>query len=567
MTTDILSIVELTEGQYAPYVTHNEALAKLEAVLVRVLSRTNSGPPAFPSNGDTYIVDSATGDWSDASVDDIAHYVGGGWEFYTPVEGMRLWCNDENTCLVYDGSDWIDMTNTAFIEVSQLGTPTYTTIQDLINITQSAGKISGGDITDNGDGTVTVEAGTGLIKTTDSDVGETKTFDWDEDSSVSLTDDAFNYIYVEYNSGSPQIMTSTTVPSDKNTNVFLGGVFRDGTDLHIFPAGQFISNYAKNTLWKDIEINGKFQRVNGIMISETGTRNIAITAGAYYAGLTKVTFSAFDSSGTDTFTYYYRDGGGGWTKVTSQSQIDNTHYDDDSGTLATLTTNRYGVHWVYVDVEGHIFIVYGQGNYKLTNAYNAQPPSSLPEVIASIGKIVGKIIIQKNASSFESIESAFDVYFVPQTVVDHNDLSGLQGGTSDEYYHLTADEHSARWLSSDGTNIYHNGNVGIGTSSYGTNANKVLSVGLGTAPTTAPADIVQIWAADLNGAGTCGLKMMDEGGNTFTIMGTASSQGVSTGAGSVLMNSANNANNAGWLEVTKDDGTTVYVPYWSTATP
>lgn len=109
MATDILSIVELTEGQYAPYVTHNEALAKLEAVLVRVLSRTNGGPPASPANGDTYIVDSAAGDWSDASVDDIAHYVGGGWEFYTPIEGLKLWCNDENTCLVYDGSSWIDM--------------------------------------------------------------------------------------------------------------------------------------------------------------------------------------------------------------------------------------------------------------------------------------------------------------------------------------------------------------------------------------------------------------------------------------------------------------------------
>ena len=355
------------------------------------------------------------------------------------------------------------------ISISQLGTPTYTNLQDLINVIHSAGKLEGGNITDNGDGTVAVSAGEGLIKTTDSDVGLTKTFDWSANSSISLTDNTANYIYVEYNSGNPQIVTSTSIPSDKNTNVMLGLVYRDGTDLYITTAGQVVANYSKNTLWKDLDVNGKFQRVNGIQISETGTRNIAITSGTYYAGLTEVTFPSFDTSGTDTFTYYYRDGSGGWTKVTGQTQIDNLHYDDGSGTLATLSDpfgwrRYYGVHWVYVDIEGHVFVVYGQNDYLLTDAQNAQPPASLPGVIASIGRIIGKIIIQKNASSFESIESAFDLYFIPKSVVEHNALTSLQGGTSDEYYHLTADEHSARWLT-DGVSAVYNtfGDVGIKT--------------------------------------------------------------------------------------------------------
>jgi len=111
------------------------------------------------------------------------------------------------------------------------------------------------------------------------------------------------------------------------------------------------------------------------------------------------------------------------------------------------------------------------------------------------------------------------------------------------------------------------GNVGIGTTDFGTNAQKVLGLGLGQAPESNPADMIQVWGEDLNGAGTCGLKMMDELGNTWTVMGVASSQGVSTGAGSIKMNSANGADNAGWLAITKEDGTTVYIPYWSTATP
>jgi len=111
------------------------------------------------------------------------------------------------------------------------------------------------------------------------------------------------------------------------------------------------------------------------------------------------------------------------------------------------------------------------------------------------------------------------------------------------------------------------GNVGLNTTTFGTNAAKVLAMGPGTAPTSSPADVVQLWVSDLNGAGTAGLKMRDELGTNWTVMGVSGTIAVSTGTGSILMASANPANNAGWLSVTAPDGTTVYIPYWSTATP
>lgn len=108
MTTDILSLAEITENQDAQYLTHNEALRKLEAMLVRVLSRSNGGPPGSPSEGDVYVVDSATGDWSTASIDDIAHYYSGAWHFYSPVEDLSLFCRDEDIRIRYTGSAWVD---------------------------------------------------------------------------------------------------------------------------------------------------------------------------------------------------------------------------------------------------------------------------------------------------------------------------------------------------------------------------------------------------------------------------------------------------------------------------
>jgi hypothetical protein len=106
MSTDILNIVELSENQASKYLTHNQALYQIEAMLVRVLSRSNSGPPGSPSNGDVYIVDSATGDWATADVNDLAHYYSGTWHFYTPPSGLSIWCVDELTFIYFDGSNW-----------------------------------------------------------------------------------------------------------------------------------------------------------------------------------------------------------------------------------------------------------------------------------------------------------------------------------------------------------------------------------------------------------------------------------------------------------------------------
>ncbi len=106
MSTDILGLDELEESQASKYLTHNKALRQLEAELVRVLSRSNSGPPTSPSDGDVYIVDSLTGDWSTATLNDIAHYYSSAWHNYTPLEGLSLWCVDEGIRIKYTGSAW-----------------------------------------------------------------------------------------------------------------------------------------------------------------------------------------------------------------------------------------------------------------------------------------------------------------------------------------------------------------------------------------------------------------------------------------------------------------------------
>lgn len=58
--------------------------------------------------------------------------------------------------------------------------------------------------------------------------------------------------------------------------------------------------------------------------------------------------------------------------------------------------------------------------------------------------------------------------------------------------------------------LHNNGNVGIGTSTFGTSAATVLAIATGTAPTTGPADTIQIFSTDLS-AGNTILSLRTEG--------------------------------------------------------
>jgi len=241
-----------------------------------------------------------------------------------------------------------------------------------------------------------------------------------------------------YNSGSPFIAVTTDRTTINNTTEFtLGRAWTDGTTTHSITSGTNLYNHVNQNHERVIEVRG-FERASGGVISETGILNIASTAGVFYLGSNRITTTAQDTNDNDVFfTSWYRNGSGGWTKVVDQNQIDNVYYDDGTGVLNDLTSNRYGVHWVFVHFDSDLQVVYGRDDYKLTDAENAFLPSDLPEAVNEFGTIAAKIIIQKNAVVFTSIASAYTTLFPVSSPIVHNDLSGLQGGTAGEYYHLT----------------------------------------------------------------------------------------------------------------------------------
>lgn len=316
----------------------------------------------------------------------------------------------------------------------------------------SAGRIFGGAITDAGSGKVNIAAGAGFVKNTTSSLNNGPATEgagqasnrtlvtWDAISNFSLAGVGYNLIYWDASEGAfaVQLKENFYANFDFTRDFTIGRIYYDGTTPTIRLCGMSVWNFPRRVQMFGEEVF-PVKRATGMVLSATGTRNIAITAGVLWAELVnRFETNAFNSATTGTFTYWHRDGSGGWTATTTQTQINNTQYDDGDGTLGTLSNNKYGVHWVYQVHDSTVHVVYGQGDYTLAEAQVAQAPSSLPGIVEAYATLVGKIIILKSATSFTSVESAFEVQFNGAGAVNHNDLGSIQGGTTDEYYHLTA---------------------------------------------------------------------------------------------------------------------------------
>jgi hypothetical protein len=106
--TTHLQLPLMAAAQAQKHVTHNEAILRLDAIVqLAVIDRDLTAPPANPGDGDRYIVASggsgawAAWDWN------IAWFVDGVWTKLEPREGWRLWVEDEDLLLVWDGAAWV----------------------------------------------------------------------------------------------------------------------------------------------------------------------------------------------------------------------------------------------------------------------------------------------------------------------------------------------------------------------------------------------------------------------------------------------------------------------------
>ena len=318
-----------------------------------------------------------------------------------------------------------------------------------LDVALSSGGLTGLAFTDNGDGTIDIAEGEALLRTGASDDAPIRICKIPATPvPLTLADESVNYVTVRYNSGAPNVRVLPSPPLALDEVIIYVAV-RHGTVIHEVDVRGISQNTPTKNAIKDFAVYGYEHAKGGSITSEVGTRNIAVSSGIFYLGPVRIPHGSFDTSGADDFTYIYRDGSGGWTRVTGQTQINNTQYDDGSGTLATLSNNHYNVHWVYLCMNhpAQLHVLYGQDEYgTLVEAQAAGEPSDAnrpPEAKdASTGELIAKIIVKKGVATFADIQVPWEDFLFStdglspittgydEVTIKNEVASGTHGGSS-----------------------------------------------------------------------------------------------------------------------------------------
>lgn len=120
--TPNLGLPYLLSNQAQKHVTLNESLRALDGLLqLSVLARDVLSPPADPGEGNRYLIGGdADGDWTGQG-GKIALFADGGWLYFAPQTGWRVWIEAERLLLVFDGESWVPVTPDTLQNLTRLG--------------------------------------------------------------------------------------------------------------------------------------------------------------------------------------------------------------------------------------------------------------------------------------------------------------------------------------------------------------------------------------------------------------------------------------------------------------
>lgn len=326
----------------------------------------------------------------------------------------------------------------AEVGISKIGSATWKTQDDYNKLFGAVGRATGGVISDAGSNTINVTAGTGFIKATDSDTAQLLSFDWPASNGLSVPANSVRYVGVHYNSGTPEVTLKTTDTWDLDTEFPLGEAINDFVGMHVYNNPWWVTDGTTNIIER-IQALGELQRdehIGGLILSVTGTRNIAVTAGTLWSRLNEFPFAAINTAVSGTFEYYWYNGVAGTWSSSDVTQYSVTQYNDTTqATLQNLTAARYAVQWVYIEADdGHLAVVYPQNQFATIAQAQAQnPPSLIPTHLSENGKLIGKIIIQQGQDTPVSVETVFTTMFSSSLAADHGALTGLTDDDHGQY--------------------------------------------------------------------------------------------------------------------------------------
>lgn len=314
---------------------------------------------------------------------------------------------------------------------------------------QSSGRLWGGDVSAVGP-VISVEAGGGWCKTNSaalSDIpaspsdglgGGMAYVTWD---ALDLdAAEGYNIVFYDYSAG---VMTNC-LKADMGASFDFSTDFTVGRTYYDTAYGAVARLCGMNQWSKTRRIQVYHEAVHpvdlasGGSVSATGLQ-IGVTAASLWAE-GEHNFTTAAKLPAANFVYWYKVEGV-WTyietDVINAAQYNLTAGDVDG--LAALLPNKWRADYVYLVHDGSVHVVMGQAPYNSENEAQNAPRVTPPGLPAAYGTPIARITVKRDAATL-TVANADNTSFSAAAIPDHNQLSGLQGGSAGEYYHLTAEQ-------------------------------------------------------------------------------------------------------------------------------
>ena len=314
-------------------------------------------------------------------------------------------------------------------------------IDDLINGIWSATSVSGFGLTeDEASGEIEVASGTAALRLTNDSLAALNGFDIAASGVISIPDETTQYVYLDYNAGSPQIDISTD----------LLALMRDRTKFVIYMVTRYAGNrllsidvrnqnidFMRDSILKSI-LNSGITKAEGAALAINGSYNVYLGSGKFFVLNKEIDTGVFNTAGSDSFIAQYSNGSGGWNRDV-QTAIDYNHYDNGSGTLQEIPSEKYGCFFLFMQFSNpaQFSIQYGVEEHASEAEAKAQiVPTDRPAENKqySAGDALYKIITKGDGTIVEIVDLKPTLSGLGAQTPSHNGLPSLNVG---DFQHLT----------------------------------------------------------------------------------------------------------------------------------
>lgn len=281
-------------------------------------------------------------------------------------------------------------------------------------------------------------------------------------ANFTATTNITNYLYVDYNAGTPIYKLTTNVALiNESDTIPINTILASNSSLHLSGWDRLGDGLA-NKLHRRFVKTQRYAIESGLAMSTpaeyTADGKFTIFSGVVWRGARAFDLDDCYSDGTNNtaWFFYYQTAPNVWAHTIPAPVFNTTQY-SLNGVLTPLqgttpANGYYNINWVFRGVEDHNHIYYQVSDKQYKDLATAQAESTVPPIapdIAAHAILVGRIICQKSnvspavTDNPKYVEGAFNSEFRGTVINDHNSLSGLQGGGPNDYVHLTTAEQLA----------------------------------------------------------------------------------------------------------------------------